>query len=92
MVELSEPSAEEFLLSLNGRPTEISGNDWIVKKVRLLGSHTLLTSDYASLSLTVTLTLTLEPDLDLDPDPAHDVPALAACVRMLQSQHRPIFC
>jgi len=31
---MSEPSAEEFLLALNGTPTEISGNDWIVKKAR----------------------------------------------------------
>ena len=31
---MSEPSVEEFLLSLNGNPTEISGNDFIVKKAR----------------------------------------------------------
>ena len=36
VVELSEPAAEEFLLSLVNTPTAISGDDWLVKKARRL--------------------------------------------------------
>ena len=70
---MSEPAVEEFLLSLNGKPTEISGNDWIVKKVCLLGLRTLkptlnqtgapMLTPLLTLTLAMTLSLTLNSTL-----------------------------